>query len=196
MVRTASTMLALGTPAPGFALPRVDDGRTLALRDLAGAPATLVIFMCAHCPYVKHVAPALATLAREYQARGVAVVGISSNDAAAYPEDAPEALAADARARGYTFPLLYDESQAVAKAYRAACTPDFYLFDRDLLLVYRGQFDASRPSSDRPVTGADLRAALDAVLAGAPVPEPQVPSIGCNIKWKDAPDYFTGLRAE
>ncbi len=125
MVRTASTMLALGTRAPEFALPRVDDGRVLALRDLAGAPATLVIFLCAHCPYVKHVAPALATLAKEYQKRGVAVVGISSNDAAEYPEDAPEALAAEARARGYSFPLLYDESQAVAKAYRAACTPAF-----------------------------------------------------------------------
>jgi peroxiredoxin len=196
MVRTASTMLELGTRAPAFALPRVDDGRVVALRDLAGAPATLVVFLCAHCPYVKHVAPVLALLAQEYQARGVAVVGISSNDAVAYPDDAPEALAAESRARGYTFPLLYDESQATAKAYRAACTPDFYLFDRDLLLAYRGQFDASRPKNDLPVTGADLRAALDAVLVGEAVPEPQVPSIGCNIKWKEAPEYFTGARAE
>jgi peroxiredoxin len=195
MVRTASTMLELGTPAPAFALPRVDDGRVLSLQDLAGAPATLVIFMCAHCPYVKHIAPALAVLAREYQARGVAVVGISSNDAVAYPDDAPEPLAADAHARGYTFPMLYDESQAVAKAYRAACTPDFFLFDAARRLAYRGQFDASRPKNDLPVTGADLRAALDAVLAGAPIPEPQYPSIGCNIKWKDAPEYFTGIAA-
>lgn len=195
MVRTASTMLELGTPAPAFALPRVDDGRVLSLQDVAGGPATLVIFMCAHCPYVKHIAPALAVLAREYQARGVALVGISSNDAVAYPDDAPEALAADARARGYTFPVLYDESQAVAKAYRAACTPDFFLFDGARRLVYRGQFDASRPRNDLPVTGADLRAALDAVLAGMPIPAPQYPSIGCNIKWKDAPEYFTGLPA-
>ncbi|WKW11044.1 thioredoxin family protein [Pseudogemmatithrix spongiicola] len=195
MVRTASTMLELGTKAPDFSLPRVEDGRHVALSEFAGAPATLVVFLCAHCPYVKHVAPALATLVQEYQARGVAVIGISSNDATAYPDDAPEALAAEARERGYTFPILYDESQAVAKAYRAACTPDFYLFDRDLLLAYRGQFDASRPKNDLPVTGADLRAALDAVLAGAAVPEPQVPSIGCNIKWKQAPEYFTGLPA-
>lgn len=192
MVRTASTMLALGTEAPAFALPRVDDGRVLSLQDVAGAPATLVIFMCAHCPYVKHIAPSLSVLAREYQSRGVAIVGISSNDAIAYADDAPEALAADARARGYTFPVLYDESQAVAKAYRAACTPDFFLFDGARRLAYRGQFDASRPKSDLPVTGADLRGALDAVLAGAPIPEPQYPSIGCNIKWKDAPEYFTG----
>lgn len=196
MVRTASTMLELGTKAPAFSLPRVDDGRLVSLEEFSGAPATLVIFLCAHCPYVKHVAPALATLAQEYQTRGVAVIAISSNDAEAYPDDAPAALAADALARGYTFPLLYDESQSVAKSYRAACTPDFYVFDRDLLLAYRGQFDASRPKNDVPVTGADLRAALDAVLAGEPVPEPQVPSIGCNIKWKDAPDYFTGVRAE
>jgi peroxiredoxin len=196
MVRTASTMLELGTKAPAFSLPRVDDGRLVSLEEFAGAPATLVVFLCAHCPYVQHVAPVLATLAQEYQARGVAVIGISSNDAVAYPDDAPEALAADARARGYTFPVLYDETQGVAKAYRAACTPDFYVFDRDLLLAYRGQFDASRPKTHVPVTGTDLRAALDAVLAGEAVPEPQVPSIGCNIKWKDAPDYFTGLRAE
>lgn len=196
MVRTASTMLDLGTKAPAFALPRVDDGRLVSLEEFAGAPAMLLVFLCAHCPYVKHVAPALATLAQEYQARGVTVIGISSNDAEAFPEDAPAALAQEALARGYTFPLLYDESQAVAKAYRAACTPDFFVFDRDLLLAYRGQFDASRPKTDVPVTGADLRAALDAVLAGTSVPEPQVPSIGCNIKWKVAPDYFTGIRAE
>ena len=190
MVRTASTMLELGTQAPEFALPRVDTGKVVALRDLAGAPATLVMFLCAHCPYVKHVAPVLATLTSESIKRGVAIVGIASNDAAAYPEDAPDALARDAKERGYAFPYLFDESQAVAKAYHAACTPDFFLFDRERRLVYRGQFDASRPRNDLPVTGADLRAALDAVLGGTPMPKPQYPSIGCNIKWKDAPSYF------
>jgi len=186
MVRTASTMLELGTKAAEFALPRVDSGKVVALRDLGGAPATLVMFICAHCPYVKHIAPALASLTTEYLARGVAIVGIASNDAVAYPDDAPDALAADAAARGYRFPYLYDESQAVAKLYQAACTPDFFLFDRELRLVYRGQFDASRPKNDLPVTGADLRAAMEAVLAGRAVPEPQYPSIGCNIKWKGA----------
>lgn len=186
MVRTASTMLALGTQAPEFALSRVDTGKVVALRDLAGAPATLVMFLCAHCPYVKHIAPTLAALTAEYLQRGVAIVGISSNDSTAYPDDAPDALARDAAARGYRFPYLYDETQAVAKAYQAACTPDFFLFDRERRLVYRGQFDASRPKNDLPVTGADLRAALDAVLEGRRVPEPQYPSIGCNIKWKEA----------
>lgn len=190
MVRTASTMLDLGTQAPEFALPRVDTGKVVALRDLAGAPATLVVFLCAHCPYVKHVAPVLAALTAEYIKRGVAIVGIASNDATAYPDDAPEALASDAVERGYKFSYLYDESQAVAKAYHAACTPDFFVFDGNRRLAYRGQFDASRPRNDLPVTGADLRAALDAVLAGTPVPKPQYPSIGCNIKWKDAPAYF------
>jgi peroxiredoxin len=190
MVRTASTMQELGTQAPEFALSRVDTGRVVALRDLAGAPATLVMFLCAHCPYVKHIAPVLATLTSEYLKAGVAIVGIASNDATAYPDDAPDALAQDAAERGYQFPYLYDESQAVAKAYHAACTPDFFLFDRDRRLAYRGQFDASRPRNELPVTGADLRAALDAVLAGTPVPKPQYPSIGCNIKWKDAPSYF------
>jgi peroxiredoxin len=190
MVRTASTMLDLGTQAPEFALPRVDTGKVVALRDLAGAPATLVVFLCAHCPYVKHVAPVLAALTAEYIKRGVAIVGIASNDATAYPDDAPEALASDAAERGYKFSYLYDESQAVAKAYHAACTPDFFVFDGNRRLAYRGQFDASRPRNDLPVTGADLRAALDAVLAGTPVPKPQYPSIGCNIKWKDAPAYF------
>jgi peroxiredoxin len=183
-------MLQLGTQAPEFALPRVDTGKVVALRDLAGAPATLVIFLCAHCPYVKHIAPVLAALTAEYIKRGVAIVGIASNDATAYPDDAPEALASDAAERGYRFSYLYDESQAVAKAYHAACTPDFFLFDGDRRLAYRGQFDASRPRNDLPVTGADLRGALDAVLAGTPAPKPQYPSIGCNIKWKDAPEYF------
>ena len=191
MVVTPSTMLSLGTKAPDFSLPNVD-GKTISLRDFAGAPALLVVFMCNHCPYVKHVAAALAQLARDYQARGVAVVGISSNDVATHPADSPEQMVAEAQMRGYTFPYLYDETQAVAKAYRAACTPDFYVFDKDQKLAYRGQMDSSRPDSGMPVTGKDLRAALDAVLAGKPAPAEQKPSIGCNIKWKagNEPDYF------
>ena len=191
MVLTPSTMLPLGTQAPSFELPNVD-GSTVRLADFRGAPAALVIFMCNHCPFVKHVAAGLADLAREYQARGVAVVGISSNDVTSHPADSPEQMVAEVEQRGYTFPYLYDETQEVAKAYRAACTPDFYVFDKDQKLVYRGQMDASRPDSGIPVTGQDLRAALDAVLAGKKVPEPQKPSIGCNIKWKagSEPDYF------
>jgi peroxiredoxin len=191
MVRTASTMLPLGTSAPGFSLPNTD-GRNVALRDFDGAPALLVVFLCNHCPYVKHVADEFARFAREYQARGVAVAGINSNDAGHYPDDAPEQMVREVELRGYTFPYLCDETQEVAKAYRAACTPDFYVFDKDRKLVYRGQFDSSRPGSTIPVTGADLRAALDAVLQGQPVPEPQKPSLGCNIKWKPGaePDFF------
>lgn len=191
MARTNSTMLPLGTKAPDFSLVNID-GQTVSLSDFQDAPALLVIFMCNHCPYVIHVSEELARLTSEYQQKGVAVVGISSNDAAAYPADSPEQMVAEAEKRGYTFPYLYDETQEVAKAYRAACTPDFYLFDREQKLVYRGQMDASRPDSGIPVTGADLRAALDAVLAGQPVPEDQKPSIGCNIKWKpgNEPDYF------
>jgi peroxiredoxin len=194
MVRTASTMLPLGTQAPDFSLPSVDD-RTVSLAGFQDAPALLVIFLCNHCPYVKHVAPELARLARDYQAQGVAVVGINSNDADAYPDDAPQRMVEEARLRGYTFPYLYDATQAVAHAYRAACTPDFYVFDRQRRLVYRGQMDSSRPNSDVPATGSDLRAALDAVLAGRPVPEPQRPSLGCNIKWKPGcePEYFNPL---
>jgi thiol-disulfide isomerase/thioredoxin len=152
----------------------------------------LVIFMCNHCPYVKHVAAGLARLAAEYQKRGVAVVGINANDAAAFPDDSPANMAKEAKLRGYGFPYLYDQTQAVAKAYRAACTPDFYLFDRQRKLVYRGQMDSSRPGSGVPVSGADLRAALDAVLGGKPVPPEQRASLGCNIKWKpgNEPDYF------
>ena len=191
MVKTASTMLPLGKPAPDFALPDTE-GKTVSLSDFADAPALLVIFMCNHCPYVKHVADALAKLAKEYQDRGVAVVGINSNDARSFPEDSPEQMAAEVQRRGYTFPYLYDETQHVAKAYRAACTPDFYLFGKDRKLVYRGQMDSSRPQSGIEVTGEDLRAALDAVLAGEPVPEQQKPSLGCNIKWKpgNEPGYF------
>jgi peroxiredoxin len=191
VVLTPSTMLPLGTKAPDFSLPNVD-GKNVSLADAAGAKALLVIFMCNHCPYVKHVAPELARLAREYQAKGVAVVGISSNDVATHPDDSPQLMAQEVKSRGYTFPYLYDATQRVAQAYKAACTPDFYVFDKDQKLVYRGQLDASRPDSGIPVTGKDLRAALDAVLAGQSVSADQKPSIGCNIKWKagNEPDYF------
>jgi peroxiredoxin len=191
MVKTASTMLPLGTAAPPFSLPDAA-GKTVSLSDFDDAPALLVIFMCNHCPFVKHVADGLAALAKEYQRRGVAVVGINSNDVASFPDDAPAKMLEESRQRGYTFPYLHDQTQEVATAYRAACTPDFFLFDADRRLVYRGQMDASRPQSDVPVTGEDLRAALDAVLAGEPVAEDQTPSIGCNIKWKpgNEPDYF------
>ncbi len=191
MARTPSTMLPLGTPAPDFSLVNVD-GQTVTLADFERAPALLVAFICNHCPFVKHVAPALAELGREYQERGVAVVAISSNDVAGYPADSPEQMVHEAEERGYAFPYLYDETQDVAKSYRAACTPDFYVFDRDRRLAYRGQMDSSRPDSGVPVTGADLRAALDAVLAGKPVTTDQKPSIGCNIKWRPGrePDYF------
>jgi peroxiredoxin len=191
MALTPSTMLPLGTPAPDFSLPNID-GRTVSLADVADAPALLIVFMCNHCPYVKHVAEGLAGLARDYQSRGVAVVGISSNDVAAHPDDSPEKMKAEAAQRGYSFPYLFDEDQSVAKAYRAACTPDFYAFDRQRRLAYRGQMDSSRPGNGQPVTGADLRAALDAVLDGSGVSQEQTPSIGCNIKWKpgNAPEYF------
>jgi peroxiredoxin len=191
MVLTPSTMLPLGTKAPAFSLPDTN-GKTVSLSDFAGKPALLVVFMCNHCPYVKHVAAGLAQLAKDYQAKGAAVVGISSNDIKSHPDDAPAKMAEEAKLRGYTFPYLFDETQAVAKAYRAACTPDFYVFDRDQKLVYRGQMDSSRPDSGIPVTGSDLRAALDAVLAGKAPAADQKPSIGCNIKWaaNNAPDYF------
>ncbi len=191
MVRTASTMLPLGTEAPDFALPDTT-GKRVSLADLSDAPALLVIFMCNHCPYVKHVAEELADLAREYQQRGVAVVGINSNDIESHPDDSPEKMAEEVRLRDYTFPYLFDQSQEVAKAYRAACTPDFYVFDAQRRLVYRGQMDDSRPGNGAPVTGRDLRAALDAVLQGEPVPENQRPSLGCNIKWRpgNEPEYF------
>ena len=191
MVKTASTMLPLGTPAPDFSLLNVDS-KTVSLADFADAKALVVIFMCNHCPFVKHLAPALAEFGRECQAKGVAVVAISSNDVANYPDDSPEQMVHEAENRGYTFPYLYDEDQSVSLAYKAACTPDFFVFDADKKLAYRGQFDASRPGNDVPVTGEDLRKAVDAVLAGQPVPEPQMPSIGCNIKWiaGKEPEYF------
>jgi peroxiredoxin len=175
-------MLDLGTKAPDFNLPDTQ-GKNISISDFDGAPALLVIFMCNHCPFVKHVRAGLADLAKDYQAKEVAVVGINSNDVANFPEDSPEKMAEEVKEHGYTFPYLFDETQEVAKAYKAACTPDFYVFDEDRKLVYRGQMDDSRPSNDVPVTGKDLRAALDAVLAGKPVPEEQKPSIGCNIKW-------------
>lgn len=191
MVKTASTMLPLGAEAPDFSLPDVD-GKMVSLGDFRDAPALLVIFMCNHCPFVKHVADELARLGKEYQARGVAVVGINANDAESYPDDSPSRMRREAKARGYTFPYLYDETQETAKAYHAACTPDFFLFGKDRRLVYRGQLDSSRPGSNIPVSGEDLRAALDAVLAGKPVAEKQRASIGCNIKWRagNEPDYF------
>jgi peroxiredoxin len=181
----------LGTEAPDFELPNVD-GKTVSLSDFSGAPAYLIIFMCNHCPFVKHVAPQLACLAREYQSKGVTVIGINSNDVAAHPADSPEQMVHEVESREYTFPYLFDETQRVAQAYKAACTPDFYVFDKNQKLVYRGQMDASRPDSGIPVTGKDLRSALDAVLAGKTVPLDQKPSIGCNIKWKanNEPAYF------
>jgi peroxiredoxin len=184
-------MLPLGTQAPEFSLPDTD-GNTVSLSDFADSQALLVIFMCNHCPFVKHVAEQLKLLAEDYQSRGVAVVGISSNDVEKYPDDSPAAMAKEREKRGYPFPYLYDADQSVAQAYAAACTPDFFLFDADGRLAYRGQLDASRPESGIPVTGEDLRGALDAVLAGqAPSPK-QTPSIGCNIKWKEGnePQYF------
>jgi peroxiredoxin len=193
MVATPSTMVPLGMQAPHFTLPD-PQGRLVSLSDFAGAPALLVMFICNHCPFVKHIAEGLARLGHDFQARGVAVVAINSNDVSTHPDDRPELMAREIEARGYTFPYLFDETQETAKAYTAACTPDFFLFDGDQRLVYRGQLDDSRPGNGVPVTGADLRAALEAVLGGKPVPEPQTASMGCNIKWKagNAPDYFAG----
>jgi peroxiredoxin len=191
MVAVNSTMLPLGTVAPDFSL-REAEGQMVSLQDFKRAPGLLVMFICNHCPYVKHIRTGLAAFAREYQAKGLAVVAINSNDVSTHPDDRPEKMVEEKNLAGYTFPYLYDESQRVAQAYRAACTPDFFLFDRDRRLVYRGQFDGSRPGNSRAVTGADLRAAADAVIAGKAVPSDQHPSIGCNIKWKpgNAPDYF------
>jgi peroxiredoxin len=184
MAATPSTMMPLGTIAPAFALPDTVSGKVLSLSELKGKNATLVMFICNHCPYVLHVNEALVKIAKEYQPKGVSFVAISSNDVENYPQDSPELMKVQATKVGYTFPYLYDETQEVARAYDAACTPDLYLFDWNLKCVYRGQLDDSRPKNDIPVTGRDLRAALDAVLAGAPVLERQIPSIGCNIKWK------------
>ena len=179
-----STMLPLGTAAPDFSLADVASGRTVTLQDFEDQKALLVMFICRHCPYVAHVRPAIAGLAREHVGSGLGIVAISANDPATYPEDSPEGLAAEVIEAGYTFPYLFDETQEVAKAYTAACTPDFFLFDRDRRLAYRGQFDSSRPGNDVPVTGEDLRAAIDAVLQDLPVSEEQRPSVGCSIKWR------------
>jgi peroxiredoxin len=192
MALTESTMLALGTPAPDFTLPDVATGKKMSLADFKGKKALLIMFICRHCPYVQHVKGGLSSLAKDYQNKNVAIVAINSNDAQTYPDDAPDSLAAFAREEGFTFPMLYDESQKTALAYTAACTPDFFLFDGAGRLVYRGQMDESRPGNGKPVTGKDLRAALDNALAGQPVSALQRPSAGCNIKWKtgNAPDYF------
>ena len=191
MVATESTMLPLGTRAPDFRLPDAA-GRLVARDDFAACPALLVMFVANHCPYVRHVGEELVRLGLDYMPRGVGVVAIASNDVNQHPEDGPAGMAQIAAAMGLTVPYVYDETQAVAKAYRAACTPDFFLFDGSRRLVYRGRLDGARPGNDVPVTGADLRAAIDAVLAGQPVPEPQLPSLGCNIKWKpgNAPSYY------
>jgi len=191
MVMVESTMLKLGTPAPDFKLPDTVSGNTVSLADVKGKDALLVMFLSRHCPYVQHVKKELARLGKDYAGRA-ALVAISANDVQNYPDDAPAHLAAMAREEGYVFPFLYDESQAVAKAYTAACTPDFFLFDKNHKLAYRGQLDESRPGNGKPVTGRDLRAALDAVLSGKSASAEQRPSAGCNIKWKkgQAPDYF------
>jgi peroxiredoxin len=177
-------MLPLGTPAPRFALPDTVTGRTVALEDFASSPALLIAFICNHCPFVKHILDGFVVFARDFGPRGLAVVAISSNDVAGYPDDAPAAMARIAKLKGFTFPYLYDESQEVAKAYQAICTPDLFLFDRERRLAYRGQFDGSRPGSNVPVTGSDLRAAAEALLRGGPVSPEQTPSVGCSIKWK------------
>lgn len=193
MTLTPSTMLRLGTGLPAFHLSDLD-GKVIASGGMAGPQGLLVAFLCPHCPYVRHIRDAFSRLARDVQARGLAVVAINSNDIAAVPEDGPKGMTEEVREAGYTFPYLFDETQEVAKAFRAACTPDFFLFDRAQRLVYRGQFDDSRPKSQTPVTGKDLSAAVDALLGGVDVPGDQRPSMGCNIKWKKgaAPGYFTG----
>ena len=192
MAATPSTMLPLGTAAPPFVLPDVVSGETISLETFADKKALLVMFLCRHCKYVQHVKQALTTLGKEYQGTDLGIVAISANDATAYAEDTPDSLKAMAAAESFTFPLCYDESQAVAKAYTAACTPDFFLFDQQRTLVYRGQLDASRPGNQIPVTGKDLRAAIEAVLAHQPINPVQKPSLGCNIKWKkgNEPSYF------
>ena len=184
MSLTESTMLELGVTAPYFTLTDVVTGKTVRRDDFQGQKALLVLFICAHCPYVKHINEGLTALGKDYAAQPIGIVAISSNDANTHPADSPAGLKQQAETFGFVFPYLYDETQAVAHAYKAACTPDFFLFDGDFRLVYRGQFDSSRPGNEIPVTGQDLRAAIDLVLAGKPVPTEQRPSIGCNIKWK------------
>jgi len=192
MELTPSTMLPLGTAAPDFSLKDTVSGKTMTLATFAGKKALLVMFICNHCPYVKHLKSALAQLGKDYAGRDVAIVGISANDPVSHPDDAPAKLAADAKASGYAFPVLFDETQKVAQAYKAACTPDFFVFDAGRKLAYRGQFDDSRPGNGKPVTGSDLRSALDAVLGGKAASSKQVASLGCNIKWRagNEPAYF------
>lgn len=192
MALTASTMLPLGTNAPDFHLPDVVSGNTISLSTFAGKQALLVMFICRHCPFVKHIKEEMARLGKDYINRNVGIVGISANDAKDFPDDAPEQLKAMAEELKLSFPICYDESQEIAKAYTAACTPDFFLFDAQQQLVYRGQLDDSRPSNGKPVTGADLRAAIEAILTGQLVNAQQQPSLGCNIKWKpgNAPSYY------
>jgi peroxiredoxin len=185
MSLTESTMLSLGTAAPDFALADVATGKAVRRDDFSGQKALLVMFICAHCPFVKHVEEGLAALGRDYASQPIGIVAISSNDVTTHPADSPAGLKQQAMSCGFVFPYLYDETQAVAHAFKAACTPDFFLFDGDFRLVYRGQFDSSRPGNGVPVTGHDLRAAIDLVLAGKSVPTAQRPSIGCNIKWKE-----------
>lgn len=184
MALTPSNMLPLGTPAPDFELLDTASGRTLSLLELKSGVATVLMFICNHCPYVKHVNPELVRLAHDYQSKGVVFIAISSNDAENYPDDAPVRMKETAQRLGYPFPYLYDEAQSVARAYQAACTPDFYVFDGDLKLVYRGRLDGSTPGNEIPLTGHDLRAALEAVLGGRAISTDQKPSMGCNIKWK------------
>ena len=192
MAKTPSTMLALGTPAPDFSLLEPATGKVLDLGEIRGKKGLVVIFMCNHCPFVKHIADAIGGFARDYQGKGIGIVGINSNDVSLLAGDSPEQMVEEVNNRGYSFPYLYDEHQDVAKAYRAACTPDFYFFDSRLQLVYRGQFDGSRPDNGVAVTGVDLVNAVEAVLSGEPVSHQQHASLGCNIKWQpgNEPDYF------
>ena len=192
MPETPSTMLDLGTTLPSFSLPDFN-GRSVSDADFKGAKGLLVAFICNHCPFVRHIRQEFARFAKEYEAKGLKVVAIASNDVIEFPEDGPEGMKQEASEVGYVFPYLFDEKQQVARAFRAACTPDFFLFDGNKQLAYRGQFDDSRPKKDVPVTGAELRAAADAVLAGKSAPVTQRPSLGCNIKWSagNAPEYFT-----
>jgi len=184
MALTESTMLPLGTKAPEFNLPDTVSGKTLNSNDLKGEKATVIMFICNHCPFVIHVNDELVRLSNDYTAKGVSFIGISSNNVATHPQDGPERMTEHAKSTGYNFPYLYDESQEVARAYDAACTPDLYVFDAEMNLAYRGRIDASRPGNDKPVTGEDMRKAIDLIISGKAVPEPHYPSAGCNIKWK------------
>ena len=193
MSKTSSTMSSLGTPVPDFSLPDVTSGKTITLNDFKDKKALLVMFICHHCPYVQHVKGELAQIGKDYQDKSIGIIAISANDIEAHPDDSPEDLKAMTKEEGFTFAFAYDETQAVAKAYKAACTPDFFLFDQERKLVYRGQLDDSRPGNYLPITGKDLRGAIDALLTDKPINPVQKPSLGCNIKWKpgNEPDYFS-----